>query len=165
MLAHPLYPFVGPKSYSISDGLRGHVSAALIDENLFLREQLAIFQERKMNPKRITNATRLAMLALAQLFESARRALVMKAETFIKPHWTAFRMSRHRWTAANEWRSALVCYGSQSCLRNRRVRFLRFYCGELLDLVCFRRDGNEFRAADSYGRTRSRLILPATHKK
>jgi hypothetical protein len=37
---------------------------ALVAENLFLRKQLAMFQERKARPRRTTASIRLAMVAL-----------------------------------------------------------------------------------------------------
>jgi hypothetical protein len=38
-------------------------------ENLFLRKQLALFEERKAHPHRTTDAVRLVMSALGRLFE------------------------------------------------------------------------------------------------
>jgi putative transposase len=66
--------------------------AALIAENLFLRRQLALFQERKVKPRRIRTAARLGMLALARCFEWRESLVIVKPETFIKWHRTAFRM-------------------------------------------------------------------------
>ena len=40
--------------------LRLRLSAALAAENLFLRKQLALYEERQFKPARATNATRLA---------------------------------------------------------------------------------------------------------
>ncbi len=42
---------------------------ALIAENLFLRKQLAWFQEREVKPRRTTASFRLAMVALAKFFD------------------------------------------------------------------------------------------------
>jgi len=41
---------------------------ALVAENLFLRRQRTLFQERKANPRRTTASSRLAMVALAEFF-------------------------------------------------------------------------------------------------
>ena len=41
-----------------------HPSPALAAENLFLRKQLALYQERKVTPRRATNATRIALVWL-----------------------------------------------------------------------------------------------------
>ena len=44
-------------------------STALAAENLFLRTQLALYQERQVKPRRATNATRLTLVWLAQWFD------------------------------------------------------------------------------------------------
>src|SRR6516225_8418166 len=41
---------------------------ALAAENLFLRKQLALFQERKVKPHRAQDSTRLVMVILARMF-------------------------------------------------------------------------------------------------
>jgi putative transposase len=41
----------------------------LAAENLFLRKQLALYQERKATPGRATHATRLAMVVLSRWFD------------------------------------------------------------------------------------------------
>jgi hypothetical protein len=43
--------------------------AALAAENLFLRKQLALFEERKAHPHRATDAVRFVMSALGRLFD------------------------------------------------------------------------------------------------
>ena len=43
--------------------------AALAAENLFLRKQLALYQERQVKPQRATNATRLTLTWLARWFD------------------------------------------------------------------------------------------------
>ena len=48
---------------------------ALAAENLFLRKQLALFQERKLKPHRADDSTRLLMVILGRMF-SWRDALV-----------------------------------------------------------------------------------------
>ena len=48
--------------------------AALVAENLFLRKQLAFFQERKVRPRRADAATRWMLAALSQMVRLARRA-------------------------------------------------------------------------------------------
>ena len=42
--------------------------AALAAENLFLRKQLALFEERKAKPHRATDSIRFVMAALGRLF-------------------------------------------------------------------------------------------------
>jgi hypothetical protein len=65
--------------------------AALVAENLFLRKQLALFQERKTKPPKITPA-RLALIALARFFDWREALIVNQPETFIKWHRTAFKL-------------------------------------------------------------------------
>ena len=65
---------------------------ALITENRFLRRQLALFQERKAKPRRTTASFRLAMVALARFFGWRDALVIVKPETFLKWHRTAFNM-------------------------------------------------------------------------
>jgi hypothetical protein len=51
-------------------------SAALAAENLFLRKQLALYQARQIQPRRVTNATRSALVWLAR-WCNWRQALVI----------------------------------------------------------------------------------------
>ena len=80
--------------------------AALIAENLFLRKQLALFRERKVKPRPTTAMARLAMIALAQFFDWRGAFVIVKPETFIKWHRTAFRMF-WRWKSRKKGRPAL----------------------------------------------------------
>src|SRR6516162_11534404 len=65
---------------------------ALAAENLFLRKQLALFQERKRKPHRADDSTRLLMVILGRMF-SWRDALVnIKPNTFIRWHRKGFRL-------------------------------------------------------------------------
>src|SRR5258708_8536614 len=65
---------------------------ALAAENLFLRKQLALFQERKRKPHRADDSTRLLMVILGRMF-SWRDALVnIKPDTFIRWHRKGFRL-------------------------------------------------------------------------
>jgi putative transposase len=65
---------------------------ALVAENLFLRKQLALFQERKTRPRRITASFRLAMVALAKFFDWRNGLVIVKPATFVGWHRTAFKM-------------------------------------------------------------------------
>lgn len=65
--------------------------ATIIAENLFLRKQLALLQERKVKPQRSTAATRAVMVLLSRFFEWRKALVVVKPETFLKWHRTAFR--------------------------------------------------------------------------
>jgi putative transposase len=66
--------------------------AALVAENLFLRKQLALFQERKAEARRTTPMIRAGMVALARFFDWRGALVVVKPETFLKWHRTGFRM-------------------------------------------------------------------------
>jgi len=57
---------------------------ALIAENLFLRKQLALFQERSAKPRRTTASFRLAMVFLAKFFDWRGGLMIAKPETFIR---------------------------------------------------------------------------------
>jgi hypothetical protein len=58
--------------------------SALAAENLFLRKQLALFQEREVKPRRADDATRWLMAAVSRLFDW--RMAVVKPDTFIRWH-------------------------------------------------------------------------------
>ena len=80
--------------------------ATLIAENLFLRKQLALFKERKAKPRTASPATRLAMIALARFFDWRDALIIVKPETFIKWHRTAFRLF-WRWKSRKRGRPPL----------------------------------------------------------
>jgi putative transposase len=80
--------------------------ASLIAENLFLRKQLALFQEREAKRRRTTPAIRVAMVTLARFFDWQRALVVVKPETFIKWHRTAFRIF-WRWRSRGRGRPPL----------------------------------------------------------
>lgn len=65
--------------------------SALIAENLFLRKQLALFQERRARPRKAPALTRLSMIVLARFFDWHEALVIVKPETFIGWHRTAFR--------------------------------------------------------------------------
>ena len=60
-------------------------------ENLFLRKQLALFQERQARPRRTTAPLRLAMVALARFFDWRNALVIVKPDTFVGWHRTAFK--------------------------------------------------------------------------
>jgi putative transposase len=80
--------------------------AALVAENLFLRRQLALFKERKAKTRRISNSARLMLLALARFFDWRNALVIVKPETFVKWHRTAFRMF-WRWKSRKTGRPVL----------------------------------------------------------
>ena len=79
---------------------------ALVAENLFLRKQLALFQERHAKPRQTTAAFRLAMVALGKLFNWRSALVVAKPDTFLKWHRTGFR-AFWRWKSRKQGRPAL----------------------------------------------------------
>ena len=64
---------------------------SLAAENLFLRKQLAIYQERGIKPRRISHPTRLTLLWLSCLFDWRSALTVVTPETFIGWHRQGFR--------------------------------------------------------------------------
>jgi putative transposase len=66
--------------------------AALAAENLFLRKQLALFEERKAQPHRATDAERFVMSTLGTLFDWPHALHVVKPDTFIRWHRKGFRL-------------------------------------------------------------------------
>jgi transposase InsO family protein len=67
-----------------------HSPAALAAENLFLRKQLALYQERQVTPRRATDATRLALLWLGRWFDWRHALAVVQPETFLRWHRQGF---------------------------------------------------------------------------
>ena len=68
-----------------------HPSPALAAENLFLRKQLALYQERQVKPRRATNAIRVAMVWLARWFNWRSALSIVTPETFTRWHRQGFR--------------------------------------------------------------------------
>ncbi len=66
--------------------------AALTAEVLFLRKQLAFYQEREVKPRRFDDAARLSLLLLSKLFDWKNALVNVKADTFIGWHKKAFRL-------------------------------------------------------------------------
>jgi transposase InsO family protein len=79
---------------------------ALIAENLFLRKQLALFQERQIRPERTTAAFRLAMVGLGKLFDWRGALAIVKPETFLKWNRIAFK-TFWRWKSRKRGRPQL----------------------------------------------------------
>ena len=64
----------------------------LAAENLFLRKQLAQYQERHVKPRRATNATRLVLVWLGRWFDWRQALAVVQPATFIRWHRQGFRL-------------------------------------------------------------------------
>ena len=63
---------------------------ALAAENLFLRKQLALFQERKVKPRTADDATRWIMATLSRLFAWRDALWNVKPDTLIRWHRKGF---------------------------------------------------------------------------
>jgi putative transposase len=66
--------------------------SALAAENLFLRKQLALYQERQVRPRRATDTTRLIMVLAARLFDWKEALISVRPETFAGWHRQGFRL-------------------------------------------------------------------------
>jgi putative transposase len=67
-------------------------SPALAAENLFLRKQLALYQERQIKPRRATPATRMALACLARWFDWRHALVLVQPSTLIRWHRRGFRL-------------------------------------------------------------------------
>ena len=65
---------------------------ALAAENLFLRKQLALYQERHVKPRRPTAATRPAVVWLARWFDWRQALAVVQPDAFLRWHRQGFRL-------------------------------------------------------------------------
>jgi transposase InsO family protein len=65
---------------------------SLAAENLFLRKQLTLYQERRIKPRRATNATRLALTWLARWFDWCHALVIVQPATFTRWHRQGFRL-------------------------------------------------------------------------
>ena len=87
----------------VSDCVRFYAAAlrsrtALAAENLFLRKQLALFQEREKKAASTTAADRFVFSKLARFFDWRSALVIVKPATLIGWHRTAFRRF-WRWKA------------------------------------------------------------------
>jgi putative transposase len=73
-------------------GLCLRPSPALAAENLFLRKQLALYEEHQVKPRRATHAIRLAMIWLSCCFNWRSALRIVKPETFTRWHRQGFRL-------------------------------------------------------------------------
>jgi putative transposase len=73
-------------------GLCLRPSPTLAAENLFLRKQLALYQERHVKPRRTTSATRIVLLWLSRWFDWRQALAVVQPKTFLHWHRQAFRL-------------------------------------------------------------------------
>ncbi|MGH8065839.1 MAG: integrase core domain-containing protein [Candidatus Entotheonellia bacterium] len=66
--------------------------AGLAAENLFLRKQLALYQERHVKPQRATHAVRLTLTWLARCFNWRQALVIVQPATLIRWHRQGFRL-------------------------------------------------------------------------
>src|SRR5215468_9377094 len=64
----------------------------LAAENLFLRKQLALYQERHVTPRRAHNATRLTLVWLSRWFNWRQALVIGQPEPFTRWHRQGFRL-------------------------------------------------------------------------
>jgi putative transposase len=64
--------------------------SSLAAENLFLRKQLAFYQERRIRPRRIDNRTRLTLVWLSRWFDWRSALTVVTPRTFVGWHRKGF---------------------------------------------------------------------------
>jgi putative transposase len=69
-----------------------HPSSTLRAEILFLRRQLALYQERGVKPRRPDVATRLSLALWSRLFDWRASLVVVRPETLIRWHRAGFRL-------------------------------------------------------------------------
>ena len=72
--------------------IRHRPTKSLAAENLFLRKQLALFQEREIKPRRADDGTRAVMVWLSWAFNWREALVVVKPSTLIRWHRNGFRL-------------------------------------------------------------------------
>jgi putative transposase len=71
-------------------GLELRSRSSLAAENLFLRKQLAFYQERKIKPRRADNLTRLRLVLLSRWFNWRDALTIVRPKTFVGWHRKGF---------------------------------------------------------------------------
>jgi len=66
--------------------------SALLAENLFLRKQLAFYQEHQIRPRRLTDAARISLVLWAKFCDWRSVLVIVKPETLIGWHRRLFKM-------------------------------------------------------------------------
>jgi len=66
--------------------------SSLVAENLFLRKQLAFYQEHKAKPRRLTDAGRIVLAFWAHWFDWKQALTIVQPETLIRWHRRGFRL-------------------------------------------------------------------------
>src|SRR5277367_1840526 len=84
------FRMLGDLVHFLSLGL--HSRTSLAAENLFLRKQLAFYQERKVKPRRADNPTRLTLVLLSRWFNWQDALTIVRPKTFVTWHRKGFRL-------------------------------------------------------------------------
>ncbi len=87
-LAYMLLALLGDAAQYVKRCLRS--PAARAAENLVLRTQLALYQERHVQPQRATNATRITLTWLARWFDWRQALVIVQPATLIRWHRQGF---------------------------------------------------------------------------
>lgn len=85
-IRHVAADVVSPMSLSLRS------RAQLAAENLFLREQLALYLERQVKPRRADEATRITLVSLSRFVEWRRLLTVVKPDMLMRWHRTGFQL-------------------------------------------------------------------------
>jgi putative transposase len=72
--------------------LMARSQGSLAAEILFLRKQLAFYQERKIKPRRFDDAARLSMLLFSKFFDWKKALINVTPDTFTGWHKKAFQL-------------------------------------------------------------------------
>jgi len=67
-------------------------TASVAAENLFLRKQLALFVERKVKPRRVTDSIRFTLARLSRWFDWSDALINFKPDTLVRWHRKGFRL-------------------------------------------------------------------------
>jgi putative transposase len=89
-LLHTILAVAGALASLAPSAMRSR--AQLAAENLFLRKQLALYQERKVRPRRADDATRIILIGLSRFLAWRQLLVIVKPETLIGWHRKAFRL-------------------------------------------------------------------------
>jgi hypothetical protein len=87
--------------------LTAHSRSALAAENLFLRKQLALFQERRVKPRQADDSTRWMMATLSRMFQWRDALVNVKPNTRLRWHRKGFRLF-WRWKSKTTGRPRLT---------------------------------------------------------
>jgi putative transposase len=81
----------------------------LAAENLFLRKQLAFYIERKVRPRRLNDAARIALVVLARAIDWRQLLVVVRPDTLVRWHRQGFRLF-WRWKSRRPGRPRIPVY-------------------------------------------------------